>query len=40
MWVFSVRHLTLQFFPGTDRDQMYLDVKLPEGASIDDSWRW
>ena len=29
--------LTLQFFPGTDRDQMYLDVKLPEGASIDDS---
>ena len=33
----SLNTLTLQFFPGTDRDQMYLDVKLPEGASIDDS---
>ena len=33
----SLGTLTLQFFPGTDRDQMYLDVKLPEGASIEDS---
>ena len=33
----SLSTLTLQFFPGTDRDQMYLDVKLPEGTSIDDS---
>ena len=33
----SLSTLTLQFFPGTDRDQMYLDVKLPEGTSIEDS---
>ena len=33
----SLGTLTLQFFPGTDRDQMYLDVKLPEGSSIEDS---
>ncbi|MEL0204428.1 MAG: efflux RND transporter permease subunit, partial [Halieaceae bacterium] len=37
MGFLSLDTLTLQFFPGTDRDQMYLDVKLPEGASIDDS---
>ncbi|GIS02659.1 MAG: hypothetical protein CM15mP103_12100 [Gammaproteobacteria bacterium] len=30
-------HIDPAVFPGTDRDQMYLDVKLPEGASIDDS---
>jgi multidrug efflux pump subunit AcrB len=29
--------LTAQFFPGTDRDQMYLQVKLPDGRSIDDT---
>ncbi|MBL6699842.1 MAG: efflux RND transporter permease subunit [Luminiphilus sp.] len=33
----SLDTLTLQFFPGTDRDQMYLDVKLSEGTSIEDS---
>ncbi|MEM8497950.1 MAG: efflux RND transporter permease subunit [Pseudomonadota bacterium] len=26
--------LIAQFFPGTDRDQMYVQVKLPDGASI------
>jgi len=26
--------LIAQFFPGTDRDQMYLQVKLPDGSSI------
>lgn len=26
--------LVAQFFPGTDRDQMYIQVKLPDGASI------
>ncbi|WP_269473320.1 efflux RND transporter permease subunit [Kineobactrum salinum] len=29
--------LTAQFFPGTDRDQLYLQVKLPDGRSIDDT---
>ncbi|MEE4277964.1 MAG: efflux RND transporter permease subunit [Halieaceae bacterium] len=31
--------LTAQFFPGTDRDQMYLQVSLPPGRSINDSYR-
>jgi multidrug efflux pump subunit AcrB len=29
--------LTAQFFPGTDRDQMYIQVKLADGRSIDDT---
>ncbi len=29
--------LTAQFFPGTDRDQFYLQVKLPDGRSIQDT---
>ncbi|MEM0953833.1 MAG: efflux RND transporter permease subunit [Pseudomonadota bacterium] len=29
--------LTAQFFPGTDRDQLYLQVKLPDGRSIEDT---
>jgi multidrug efflux pump subunit AcrB len=29
--------LTAQFFPGTDRDQLYLQVKLPDGRSIRDT---
>ncbi len=29
--------LTAQFFPGTDRDQMYIQVKLPDGRSINDT---
>ncbi len=29
--------LTAQFFPGTDRDQLYLQVKLPDGRSIQDT---
>ena len=29
--------LTAQFFPGTDRDQLYLQVKLADGRSIYDS---
>lgn len=29
--------LTNQFFPGTDRDQLYLQVTLAESASIDDA---
>ncbi|QFU76168.1 efflux RND transporter permease subunit [Halioglobus maricola] len=29
--------LTAQFFPGTDRDQMYIRVKMADGRSIDDS---
>ncbi|MEQ9463631.1 MAG: efflux RND transporter permease subunit, partial [Haliea sp.] len=33
----SFSTLTAQFFPGTDRDQMYLQVKLPDGRSIDDT---
>ncbi|MEL0306583.1 MAG: efflux RND transporter permease subunit [Halieaceae bacterium] len=33
----SLDTLTLQFFPGTDRDQLYLDIKLPESAAIEDS---
>lgn len=33
----SFSSLTAQFFPGTDRDQMYLQVKLPDGRSIDDT---
>lgn len=31
--------LTAQFFPGTDRDQMYLQVKLADGRSIYDTLR-
>lgn len=30
--------LTAQFFPGTDRDQMYIQVKLPDGRSIYDTY--
>ncbi len=26
--------LTAQFFPGTDRDQLYIQVKLPDGSSL------
>jgi multidrug efflux pump subunit AcrB len=29
--------LTAQFFPGTDRDQLYLQVKLPDGRAIQDT---
>ena len=29
--------LTAQFFPGTDRDQFYLQVKLPDGRSVNDT---
>jgi multidrug efflux pump subunit AcrB len=29
--------LTAQFFPGTDRDQLYVQVKMPEGRSIYDT---
>ncbi len=29
--------LTAQFFPGTDRDQFYVQVKLPDGRSIYDT---
>tara|TARA_R110002110_G_scaffold66978_1_gene183098 strand:- start:197555 stop:200689 length:3135 start_codon:yes stop_codon:yes gene_type:complete len=29
--------LTAQFFPGTDRDQLYIQVKLPDGRSIYDT---
>ena len=29
--------LTAQFFPGTDRDQLFLQVKLPDGRSIHDT---
>lgn len=29
--------LTAQFFPGTDRDQLYVQVKLPDGRSIYDT---
>jgi len=29
--------LTAQFFPGTDRDQIYIQVKLPNGRSIDET---
>jgi multidrug efflux pump subunit AcrB len=29
--------LTAQFFPGTDRDQFYIQVKLPDGRSIGDT---
>ena len=31
--------LTAQFFPGTDRDQMYLQVSLPPGRAINDTYR-
>lgn len=31
--------LTAQFFPGTDRDQMVIQVTLPPGRSINDSYR-
>jgi multidrug efflux pump subunit AcrB len=31
--------LTAQFFPGTDRDQMYIQVKLADGRSIYDTER-
>ncbi len=33
----SFSTLTAQFFPGTDRDQMYIQVKLADGRSIDDT---
>ncbi len=33
----SLPTLTQQFFPGTDRDQFYIDVKLPEATVIEDS---
>ncbi len=33
----SVPTLTKQFFPGTDRDQFYLQVTMPEGAAIEDT---
>ena len=33
----SAGSLTNQFFPGTDRDQLYLQVTLPESASIEDT---
>ena len=29
--------LTAQFFPGTDRDQLYIQVKLADGRSIDET---
>ena len=29
--------LTAQFFPGTDRDQLYVQVKMPDGRSIYDT---
>ena len=29
--------LTAQFFPGTDRDQLYIQVKLADGRSIYDT---
>ncbi|MBT4522867.1 MAG: efflux RND transporter permease subunit, partial [Halieaceae bacterium] len=29
--------LTAQFFPGTDRDQIYIQVKMPDGRSIYDT---
>ncbi len=29
--------LTAQFFPGTDRDQLYIQVKMPDGRSIYDT---
>lgn len=31
--------LTAQFFPGTDRDQMYLQLSLPPGRAINDTYR-
>jgi multidrug efflux pump subunit AcrB len=31
--------LTAQFFPGTDRDQLYLQVKLADGRSINETHR-
>ena len=31
----SVSTLTAQFFPGTDRDQMYLRVEMPRSAGIE-----
>jgi multidrug efflux pump subunit AcrB len=34
---FSAGALTNQFFPGTSRDQFYLQVTLPDSASIEDS---
>lgn len=33
----SASTLTNQFFPGTDRDQFYLQVTLPDSAAIEDS---
>ncbi|MDG1065721.1 MAG: efflux RND transporter permease subunit [Luminiphilus sp.] len=33
----SASTLTNQFFPGTDRDQLYLQITLTESASIDDA---
>jgi multidrug efflux pump subunit AcrB len=34
---FAFPTLTAQFFPGTDRDQLYVQVKLPDGRSIYDT---
>ena len=31
----SVSTLTEQFFPGTDRDQLYLRVEMPKSAGIE-----
>ncbi|MGF1649065.1 MAG: efflux RND transporter permease subunit [Hyphomicrobiaceae bacterium] len=31
--------LRAQFFPGVDRDQLYIQVKLPDGAAIDETAR-
>ena len=33
----TVSTLTNQFFPGTDRDQFYLQITMPDSASIEDS---
>lgn len=33
----STSTLTKQFFPGTNRDQIYLDVRLPEGSAMEDT---
>jgi len=35
--LFAASTLTNQFFPGTDRDQFYLQITLPNSASIEDS---
>jgi multidrug efflux pump subunit AcrB len=33
----SVPTLTKQFFPGTDRDQFYLQITMPQGSAINDT---